>query len=58
VQELIGHCSAVYHSNRAAAIALEGHLVQYGYQPAAGGVQEPEHIDQLLTEDAEGGTNQ
>eukprot|EP00775_Hariotina_reticulata_P003930 gene3930-4184_t len=51
-EELIGHCSAVYHSNRAAALALEEHLAQYGYQTSSRAVQEPEHIDDLLTDDA------
>ncbi len=41
LQELIGHCSAVYCNNRATALALEEHLSQYGYRQPVGAVLEP-----------------
>lgn len=54
-QELIGHCSAVYSVNRATALALEQHLVQYGFQQPPGAVLEPESLQDCMQEDS-GGT--
>jgi hypothetical protein len=52
LQELIGHCSAVYSVNRAAALALEQHLSQYGYQQPADAVLELESLqDCMMQED-------
>lgn len=54
LQELIGHCSAVYSINRATALALEQHLVQYGYQQPADAVLEPECLQDVLQDETEG----
>lgn len=51
LQELIGHCTAVYLNNRQTALALEQHLSQYGYQQAPGTEVEPEHLDTLIVAD-------
>lgn len=48
LQELIGHCTAVYNSNRTATLALEQHLSQYGYQRPEETVQEPENPEKLM----------
>ncbi len=40
-QELLGHCLALYQSNRSAIAQLEAHLGQYGYTPPPGLVREP-----------------
>lgn len=42
VQELIGHCSALYAANRDATHALEAHLEQYGYVPPSSDTHEPD----------------
>ncbi len=42
VQELIGHCSALYTANRDATLALEEHLEQYGYVTQNNDTREPE----------------
>lgn len=34
-EELLGHCLAVFHSNRDGIAKLEQHLAKYGYQPLA-----------------------
>ncbi|WIA34718.1 hypothetical protein OEZ86_013029 [Tetradesmus obliquus] len=51
LEELIGHCTAVYHANRTAALQLEQHLSQYGYQQPAGAVLEPENPDDFIQQD-------
>lgn len=38
-QELLGHCSQLYQSNRAGMQCLQAHLQQYGYHPQA--LQQP-----------------
>lgn len=53
LQELIGHCSAVYSVNRAAALALEQHLLQYGYQQPADAVLAPESLQECMQEDTD-----
>jgi hypothetical protein len=53
LQELIGHCSAVYRLNRATALALEQHLSQYGYQQPVDAVLEPEGVQECMQEDDE-----
>lgn len=53
LQELIGHCSAVYRVNRATALALEQHLAQYGYQRPADAVLEPESLQECMQEDTD-----
>lgn len=53
LQELIGHCSAVYSVNCAAALALEQHLSQYGYQQPADAVLEPESVQECMQEDTD-----
>ncbi|KAF6265737.1 hypothetical protein COO60DRAFT_870826 [Scenedesmus sp. NREL 46B-D3] len=52
LEELIGHCTAVYHANRTTALQLEQHLSQYGYQRPAGAVLEPEHPDEPTQHDS------
>jgi hypothetical protein len=51
LQELIGHCTAVYHANRTAALQLEQHLSQYGYQRPAAAVLEPENPDDFVSQE-------
>jgi hypothetical protein len=51
LQELIGHCTAVYHANRTAALQLEQHMCQYGYQRPAGAVLEPDNPDDFISQD-------
>jgi hypothetical protein len=51
LQELIGHCTALYHANRTAALQLEQHLCQYGYQRPAGAVLEPENPDDFILQE-------
>jgi hypothetical protein len=41
----------VYHANRTAALQLEQHLSQYGYQQPAGAVLEPENPDDFIAQD-------
>jgi hypothetical protein len=41
----------VYHANRAAALQLEQHLSQYGYQQSAGAVLEPANPDDFILQD-------
>jgi hypothetical protein len=53
-QELIGHCSAVYDINRATVLALEQHLVQYGYQRPPNAVMQPENVQDCLQGDDDG----
>ncbi len=48
MQELLGHCAAVYSSNRAGIQALEQHLQQYGYETPLEAVQEPEDPMSLM----------
>jgi hypothetical protein len=54
LQELIGHCSAVYRVNRATVLALEAHLEQYGYQQPPNAVQEPEGLQDCLLDNTDG----
>ena len=35
LQELLGHCTQVYQSNRQGFQELQGHLMQYGYHGPA-----------------------
>eukprot|EP00879_Flechtneria_rotunda_P019846 GHRR01020860.1.p1 GENE.GHRR01020860.1~~GHRR01020860.1.p1 ORF type:complete len:461 (+),score=147.66 GHRR01020860.1:55-1383(+) len=51
LEELIGHCAAVYSSNRATALALEGHLEQYGYQRWPATQWEPDNPLKYVAED-------
>ena len=51
LQELIGHCTAVYLNNRQTALALEQHLSQYGYQQPPGIQIEPEQPEALAVDD-------
>jgi hypothetical protein len=56
LQELIGHCSAVYNVNRATVLALEQHLAQYGYQQPANAVLEPESLQSCMQDNTDGKT--
>jgi hypothetical protein len=42
LQELLGHCTGMYDSNRAGILRLEAHLKQYGYTSQQG-LQHPEN---------------
>lgn len=42
LQELLGHCLALYQANRQLACKLEDHLEQYGYTKPSSREEEPE----------------
>ncbi len=52
VQELLGHCLALYKSNGAMLTELQSHLSQYGYKPQ--GLSAPADPLSLHTQDEDG----
>lgn len=49
LQELLGHCLALYQANRQLACQLEDHLEQYGYTKPSTHEEEPEDPYGLVT---------